>query len=181
MTLTSGEFANIWQSKRTGLIAINDVLTTRAVVVKLADLRHWRVMTGGKKIISGHRNRSLSSPCLKSPINRDDGSSRAQARLDKGWAILIRSGTSCFGTSTITYLADLLGRNESAWLKHKVNTICLGNCRVINRLGSEPKNFPLVITVFVFEIHPSLKSPFAVAKPALIDSKRDGNTKYSKK
>ena len=139
-------------------MAINGVLTTWAEVVKLADLRHWRVMTGGKKIISGHRNRSFSSPCLKSPINRDDGCSRAQARLDKGWAILIRSGTSCFGTSTITYLADLLGRNESAWLKHKVNTICLGNCRVINRLGSEARNFPLVITVLVCEIHPNLKS-----------------------
>ena len=125
-------------------MAINGVLTTWAEVVKLADLRHWRVMTGGKKIISGHRNRSFSSPCLKSPINRDDGCSRAQARLDKGWAILIRSGTSCFGTSTITYLADLLGRNESAWLKHKVNTICLGNCRVINRLGSEARNFPYI-------------------------------------
>ena len=86
------------------------------------------------KIISGHRNRPFSSPCLKSPINRDDGSSRAQARLDKGWAILIRSGKAV--------LADLLGRNKSAWLNHKVDTICLGNCRVINRLGSEARNFP---------------------------------------
>ena len=73
-----------------------------------------------------------------------------------------------------------MGRNKSAWLNHKVDTICLGNCRVINRLGSKARNFPLVITVFVFEIHPKLKSPFAVAKPALIDSKRDRNTKYSK-
>ena len=111
-----------------------------------------------------HRNRSFSSPCLKSPINRNDGSSRAQARLDKGWAILIRSGSSCFGTVAITYLADLLGRNKSAWLKHKVNTICLGNCRVFNRLGSEAWNFPLVITVFVCEIHPKPQVAFCCSK-----------------
>ena len=70
---TSGEFSNIWQSKRVGIIAIKNKRTRirfhryspggRGILNSLTwGIDWWRK----KKITSGHRTRTFRSLCLKS-------------------------------------------------------------------------------------------------------------------